>query len=74
MSALFPNALRGMLSKLPGFGASKFSFVLPPNSIAVSLDSQQISWWCAGRLNKTSKLARKKARRRSGERVSLRYR
>ena len=49
-------------------------FALPPASFSTSYDSEQLQWWCSGRLNKTTKLARKKARRRAGERVPLRYR
>ena len=74
MSSLLPNTLRSLISRFPGVASSNFTFVLPPQSIAVSVDPLQVSWWCSGRLNKTSKLARKKARRRAGERVSLRYR
>jgi hypothetical protein len=50
-------------------------FKIPNEAIPISVSTEQVSWWCVGgKLNKTSRLARKKARRRAGERVPMRYR
>jgi len=74
MSALFRIPFRSLLTKVPARSEGALSFALPENSITASIAPEQVTWWCSGKLNKTTKLARKKARRRAGERVPMRYR